>query len=363
MHSHVRPGIPLALGLALFTLAAEATAERPSGTSARLMQQAHAAIDEGRLADARDLWMAVWRLERSQVAACNLGALSFRLGDAPAAVRWLSLCKEIMRKPRTPGERELYESRLADLARARQLVGELRVVAPAGAAVTIDGEPVELEDGKPVPVLPGRHVVRASSDGRTAVAEVDVPRGGTREVRLTFAAPSGEAGAAGGPGVSGGAGAASEPGAAGGAGVAGGPGAAPDAADGRGAAGGAGVPRPSPSPPRPGPRPDVIVGGVGLSATLAALGGVMMMATEKKEAAGRAAARSAGPSGCFRMTWPMCRDSASAYGDMRAFQTVGIAAFAAGGAVLGATLTYALVPRGQAELKASAEGIAVMGVF
>ncbi|WP_437810831.1 hypothetical protein [Sorangium sp. So ce1078] len=345
MHSHVRLGIPLALGLALFTLAAGAMAERPSGTSARLMQQAHAAVDEGRLADARDLWMAVWKLERSQVAACNLGALSFRLGDAPAAVRWLSLCKEMMRKPRTPGERELYESRLADLARARQVVGELRVVAPAGAAATIDGEPVEFDGGKPVPVLPGRHVVRASSDGRTAVAEVDVPRGGTREVRLAFAAPSGEAGAAGGPGASGA------------------PGAAPEAADGRGAAGGAGVPRPSPSPPPPGPRPDVIVGGVGLSATLAALGGVMMMATEKKEAAGRAAARSAGPSGCFRMTWPMCRDSASAYGDMRAFRTVGIAAFAVGGAVLGATLTYALVPRGQAELNVSAEGIAVMGVF
>ncbi|XXT17626.1 hypothetical protein WME94_46090 [Sorangium sp. So ce429] len=336
MHRNVHLGIPLGLGFALLTLAAGALAERPSETSARLMAQAHAAVDEGRLADARDLWMAVWKVERSQVAACNIGALSFRLGEAPAAVRWLSLCKEIMRKPRTPGERELYESRLVDLARARQLVGELRVVAPAGAAITVDGEPVELEGGKPVPVLPGRHVVRASLNGKTAVTEVDVPRGGTREVRLTFTAPFEEPRAAG------------EPGAA------------------RGphdAAGEPGPARPSPAPPRPGPRPDVIVGGVGLSATLAALGGVMMMATEKKEAAGRAAARAAGPSGCFRMTWPMCRDSASAYGDMRAFRSVGIAAFATGGAALAATLTYALVPRGQTEVKVSADGITLTGVF
>ncbi|HTN92393.1 MAG TPA: hypothetical protein VL242_52360 [Sorangium sp.] len=342
MRRSTRLGIPLGLGFALLTLAAGALAERPSETSVRLMAQAHAAVDEGRLADARDLWMAVWKVERSQVAACNIGALSFRLGEAPAAVRWLSLCKEIMRKPRTPGERELYKSRLADLARARQLVGELRVVAPAGAAITVDGEPVELEGGKPVPVLPGRHVVRASLNGKTAEAEVDVPRGGAREVRLTFPAPfeeprtAGEAGAARGPRTASGPGAALAPGA----------------------------PQPSPSPPpRPGPRPDVIVGGVGMSATLAALGGVMMMATEKKEAAGRAAARSAGPSGCFRVTWPMCRDSASAYGDMRAFRTVGIVAFAAGGAALAATLTYALVPRGQTEVSVSADGIAVKGVF
>ncbi|KYF78412.1 hypothetical protein BE20_03400 [Sorangium cellulosum] len=107
----------------------------------------------------------------------------------------------------------------------------------------------------------------------------------------------------------------------------------------------------------------MIVGGVGLSATLAALGGVMMMAMEKKEAAGRAATRAAGPSGCFRLSWPMCRDAASAYDDMRAFRTVGIAAFAAGGAVLGATLTYALVPRGQAGLEVSTGGFAVTGVF
>ncbi|WP_437304884.1 hypothetical protein [Sorangium sp. So ce388] len=342
MRTSTRLGIPLGLGFALLTLAAGAFAERPSETSVRLMAQAHAAVDEGRLADARDLWMAVWKVERSQVAACNIGALSFRLGEAPAAVRWLSLCKEIMRKPRTPGERALYESRLADLARARQLVGELRVVAPAGAAVTVDGEPVELEGGEPVPVLPGRHVVRASLNGKAAVAEVDVPRGGAREVRLTFAAPfeepraAGEAGAARGPRTASGPGAALAPGA----------------------------PQASPSPPpRPGPRPDVIVGGVGMSATLAALGGVMMMATEKKEAAGRAAARSAGPSGCFRVTWPMCRDSASAYSDMRAFRTVGIVAFAAGGAALAATLTYALVPRGQTEVSVSADGIAVKGVF
>ncbi|XYH97676.1 hypothetical protein ACMHYB_59640 [Sorangium sp. So ce1128] len=77
------------------------------------------------------------------MAACNIGALSYRMGDPVIAVRWLSLCREIMRAPRTPEERALYASRLADLARARQLVGEIRVIAPAGASIAIDGEPAE----------------------------------------------------------------------------------------------------------------------------------------------------------------------------------------------------------------------------
>ncbi|AUX39819.1 hypothetical protein SOCE26_012140 [Sorangium cellulosum] len=322
MHRNLRHAVAPALISAILSTAATAMAAPPFGARERLVAQAHTAVEEGRLADARDVWLSVWRLERSQVAACNVGALSFRIGDMPAAVRWLSLCKEIMRAPRTPEERALHESRLVDLARARQLAGELRVHAPAGATVTIDGVPVEIEADRPVPVEPGRRVVRAVLGGRTAEAEIEVPRGEAREVTLVFpaepepkrAAPAGAAPA-------------------------------------------------SPVPPGATPRPAVIVGGVGLSATFAALGGVLLVGSEKREEAVIASARSAGPNGCFRMRQPMCQEALSAHEDMRTLRAFGVAGLITGGAVLAATLGYTFYPRGQAEVRVSSQGITFTGVF
>ncbi|WP_438008543.1 hypothetical protein WME89_07465 [Sorangium sp. So ce321] len=320
MHRNIRHAVASALAAALLSTSAGAMAERPSSARDRLVAQAHAAVDEGRLADARELWMAVWKLERSQVAACNIGALSFRIGEMPAAVRWLSLCKEIMRAPRTAAERALYESRLVDLARARQLSGELRILAPAGATVTIDGAPVELEGDNPVPVEPGRRVVRAALDGKTATAEVDVPRGELREVRLGFAVPP----------------------------------EAPRAA----------LPGPVPSPPgRPGPSTAMVVGGLGLSATFAALGGVMLFGAERREEAVLASARAAGPNGCFRVRWPMCQEAVAAHGDMRTYRALGVAGLITGGAVLAATLGYTFYPRGQTEVRVSLDAFTFSGAF
>ncbi|WP_437725762.1 hypothetical protein [Sorangium sp. So ce861] len=326
MHRNIRRAVASALGAALLSTAAGAMAAPPSGARDRLVAQAHTAVDEGRLADARELWMAVWKLERSQVAACNIGALSFRIGEMPAAVRWLSLCKEIMRAPRTPDERALYESRLVDLARARQLAGELRILAPAGATVTIDGAPAEIEGDAPVPVEPGRRVVRAALDGKTASAEVDVPRGETREVRLTFSPPPPE----------------------------------PPPPEGPRAA-----PTSPPPPPPARPRPDgaLVTGGLGLSATLAAAGGVLLIGAEKREEAVLAAARAAGPNGCFRVSWPMCQQAAAAHGEMRTLRQLGVAGLITGGAVLAVTLGYTFYPRAQADVRVSADGFTVSGVF
>ncbi|WP_437678050.1 hypothetical protein [Sorangium sp. So ce131] len=323
MHRILRHAVASALvAAALLSAAGSATAAPPSGARDRLVAQAHTAVQEGRLADARDVWMAVWKLERSQVAACNVGALSLRIGDAPAAVRWLSLCKEIMRQPRSPDERALYESRLVDLARARQLAGELRVVAPPGAAISIDGAPVEAEPGQPIPVAPGRRVVRAALGGRTAEAEIDVPRGEARRVTLVFPAePEPQRAAAASP------------------------------------------PPAGAAPPRSAPQPALIVGGVGLSATFAALGGVLFVGAEKRQEAVIASARSAGPNGCFRMRQPMCQEALSAHEDMRTLRTLGLAGLITGGAVLAATLGYTFYPRGQAEIRVSSQAITFAGVF
>ncbi|WP_438018378.1 hypothetical protein WMF18_04585 [Sorangium sp. So ce315] len=327
MHTNIRRAAASALAAALFSTSAGALAEPPSGARDQLVAQAHIAVDDGRLADARELWMAVWKLERSQVAACNIGALSFRIGDMPAAVRWLSLCKEIMRAPRTADERALHESRLVDLARARQLAGELRIVAPAGATVTVDGAPAEIEGDRPIPVEPGRRVVRATLDDRTATVEVDVPRGEAREVRLTFPPPPAPQ--------------------------------RPEPEPPRAAPAGP----PAPPPARPRPSTAIVVGGVGLATTFAALGGVMLVGAEKREEAILASAQAAGPNGCFRLSGPVCQHAASARDDMRAFRAIGVAGVVAGGAVLAATLGYTFYPRGQAEIRVSSEGFTISGVF
>ncbi|KYF95240.1 hypothetical protein BE18_33265, partial [Sorangium cellulosum] len=84
---------------------------------------------------------------------------------------------------------------------------------------------------------------------------------------------------------------------------------------------------------------------------------------EKREEAVLAAARAAGPNGCFRVRWPMCQQAAAAHGEMRTFRQLGVAGLITGGAVLAVTLGYTFYPRAQADVRVSADGFTVSGVF
>ncbi|KYF72846.1 hypothetical protein BE11_41190 [Sorangium cellulosum] len=287
----------------------------------RLRVQANAAQAEGRFAESRELWQAIWRMERSQVAACNIGALSYRIGDAPAAVRWLSLCKEIMRPPSTPEERELYESRLFDLARARQLVGEIRLIVPAGASCTIDGEQVTVERDKLIPVNPGHHSIAATLNGAAAVrVDIDVRRGEVREVRLDLTAPALK----------------------------------PTATRG---------PAPASAPPSSGLRTGLIAGGIAGSALFLALGGVLMVVAHDAEVNRDETARSVGGNNCFRLIAPECQKAADYESTMFTARELGTASFITGGLLAAGTLGFALFTQQRAEITASASGIAVRGVW
>ncbi|WP_437813342.1 hypothetical protein [Sorangium sp. So ce1078] len=316
-------GVALSLLLAGRAEAQPEAASAAAQARAQLAAQANTAFREGRYADSREAWLSVWQLDRSQVAACNIGALSYRMGDPIMAVRWLSRCKEIMRAPRTPDERALYASRLADLARARQLVGEIRVVAPTGASITIDGEPAEIAAGGAVAVLPGRHVVRAELNGAAAEAEVNVPRGETREARLTPRKPEPKAPA-------------------------------------RAQAGSARVARGGPPAP-PASRTVVLAGGIGAGVLVAAGAGLFALG-EVELRAGIKAAQSAGPNGCY-LPSPAC-DRANAHWDtMETARAFGAASLILGGIVAAGTLGYALWPRQKAEIVISTGGVAVRGVW
>ncbi|WP_437725147.1 hypothetical protein [Sorangium sp. So ce861] len=290
----------------------------------RLRAQANAAQAEGRFAESRELWEAIWTMERSQVAACNIGALAYRIGDAPAAVRWLSLCKEIMRPPRTPEERELYESRLFDLARARQLVGELRIAIPAGATCTIDGEQVTIERDKPIPVTPGRHAVVATLNGAAARVDVDVRRGELRDVRLDVPAPALRPTATRAPAL-------------------------------------------ASAPPASRLRTGLILGGAAASTLFLALGGGLMIVAHEAEMSRNETARSVGGNNCLRLIAPECKRAARYEDTMFTAREFGAASFITGGVLAAGTLGIALFtessPGPRAEVTASANGISLRGVW
>lgn len=112
-----------------------ARAEPPAeGTRARLHLAADEAFKDGRFADARDAFLAIWEATGEREPACNVGRLSFRIGDMPRAVEFLGVC--ISTAPE--GTKGLEDVR-AELAQARAKVAEVRVRATAGTDVLVDG--------------------------------------------------------------------------------------------------------------------------------------------------------------------------------------------------------------------------------
>ncbi|WP_159396619.1 hypothetical protein [Sorangium cellulosum] len=300
--------------------ASSGRAEPVKDAATRLRAQANVAQEEGRFAESREMWQALWNMERSQVAACNIGALSYRIGDAPAAVRWLSLCKEIMRQPTTLQERELYESRLFDLARARQLVGELRIVAPAGASCTLDGEPLVLEGDKPVPVDPGHHIVAATLKDAAVKVGVDVRRGELREVRFDQTAPALRPTATKGPAL-------------------------------------------SDAPPGSSLRTGLLVGGIAASTVFLALGGVLMVVSHDAKVSRDEIARGVGGNNCLRLIAPACKEALRYEDTMYTTRDLGAASFITGGVLAVGTLGFALFTRSHTEVAASTSGVTLTRVW
>lgn len=318
------------LGAALWLAAAPGRATTPPEVREQLVALADAAVQESRLADARDAWRALWKLERSQVAACNIGALSYRIGDLTTAVRWLSYCKEIMRPPTTPEERAIHASRLVDLARARERVGEIRVIAPPGTSVSVDGEPIALDDElaetsdtRAIPVTPGRHIVRGELNGAIAEAEVNVPRGETREAKLTFVTPPPRTPL---------------------------PAARPRIA---------GAIEPEP----PGPDRGVVLGGLAAAGVFAAIGYGLFTYADDERSEGADLADRAGPNRCFHDDKPECKAAERHGRAMATARSYATASYIAGGVLLAGTVGYLLYPHKKTEIVVSAEGIAVRVVW
>jgi hypothetical protein len=151
-----------------------------------MVRQAEAAVGRLDVARARDLWAQIHAIEHSTVSFCQLGQLDRRLGHWEDAMAELSECIERMPAPRDAKERRLYEVRHADLAMARQRVGEVQVIAPLGAVrVLVDG--MDRDARRRLYLAPGQHEVKAvGKQGETARALVNVEAGRAQSIALTF---------------------------------------------------------------------------------------------------------------------------------------------------------------------------------
>jgi hypothetical protein len=171
---------------ALGSVASVGRAEPPAeGQRARLLATADEAMRDGRLAEARDAFLAIWQATGERDAVCNVGRLSFRIGDMPRAAEFLERCVAT-----APEETEETEDSRLELMQARRHVAELRIRGPAGTDITIDGKP---RGRAPLVVYlaPGGYTVRGTGPGGAeAEAAVRAAAGDSKIIKLDLKAPA-----------------------------------------------------------------------------------------------------------------------------------------------------------------------------
>ncbi|XYH93900.1 hypothetical protein ACMHYB_39540 [Sorangium sp. So ce1128] len=201
---------PVIAVLLLLSSPAPAAAEPPprrppsTGPEQEMLDQAKRLVDQGRIADARDIHLTLWRLTRSASDAFRVGMLSFRLRDFQLAAEFLAIYFDMVGTPDAPkiwvppGFKEGYELARANFAEARRHVGALDVrVSEPGAAVLVDGRQVGVSPlPRPVYVAPGQHRVGAQRAGAQVEVPAAVDAGGERTVWLVLRRAAAEAPAA-----------------------------------------------------------------------------------------------------------------------------------------------------------------------
>jgi hypothetical protein len=148
------------------------------GERDKLIEAANRAKAEGRFDESRQLWRVLWGAEGEPLAACNIGQLSSRMGDPVTAFEFLTICVE--RNPGVPAHK-------LELSRAEARVGRLRIRAPKGARLFLDGKTLSAS-AAPVVVKPGAHEVEADLGGQRGKKVVLVEAGETQEVAVELPA-------------------------------------------------------------------------------------------------------------------------------------------------------------------------------
>jgi hypothetical protein len=159
-----------------------------------LRDEAMRLVGQGKLADARDIHMSLWRLGKGYTDAFNVGMISSRIRDFATAAEFLTIYFDLVGPLESPkvwiprNEKTWYEKARVELAQALEHVGTLDVqVGEPGAVVLVDGREVgEAPLRFPVFVEPGQHRLAARRGGARAEEVVAVSAGATQRVRLVL---------------------------------------------------------------------------------------------------------------------------------------------------------------------------------
>jgi hypothetical protein len=151
-----------------------------------LFEQGNTLYDAQRWPEARDAFLAAWKLKRSYDVAANLGDVELLLGEARSAAEHLAYALREFPAGGKPALRATLTKRFDE---ARRLVGALRIqVSKPGAEVFVDGRSIgyaPIDDE--VFVEPGTHQLTAQREGYTdATVSIEAKAGGASEVTLTL---------------------------------------------------------------------------------------------------------------------------------------------------------------------------------
>jgi hypothetical protein len=169
--------LSLVSGLAAPSASAQAPAADPT------LAAAHARFEEGvrffdkqQFENARAAFLQAYALHKHPAVLINLAQSSLRAGHTLEADRFFT---RYLRESSalTPAQRAEAEKGLAE---ARAKLGRIDVLAPAGTAVTIDGELAGTDGSTTLDVEPGAHAVKGGTDS----SSVTVAAGQTVMVKL-----------------------------------------------------------------------------------------------------------------------------------------------------------------------------------
>lgn len=157
-----------------------------SGAPAGYREAIGAAIEEyeaGSYYEAREQFRRAHVLFPNARTLRGLGFAEYELHNYVDAMAYLeqALASEV--RPLEAGLREQTEQLLA---RTRAYVGKVDVqVEPRSARITVDGQPVERQRGRPLSMAVGDHIIEASAAGHLAERRaLKVEGGGTHVVRF-----------------------------------------------------------------------------------------------------------------------------------------------------------------------------------
>jgi hypothetical protein len=138
-------------------------------------------FDKGEFERARASFLQAYALHKHPAVLMNLAQSSLRSGHTLDAdhyfLRYLHESTSLTPEKRAEAEKGLAEARLK--------LGRLDITAPAGAAVTVDGETMPADGPSTIDVEPGSHTVKAADESAT----VSVSAGQTVPVKLVKSKP------------------------------------------------------------------------------------------------------------------------------------------------------------------------------